>query len=331
MKIFESENYINNPLVSIIIPSYNRIDTVSETLDSILNQKCEFDFEIVIGDDCSDDNVRELLLKYKDDNPTIIKLIFHDNNIGLGANWATCVKYCKGKYICNCDNDDYWHNHQKLQIQVDFMESNPEKNVVFTDHRCHNRKTGAIVEDKAFFDRSIPLQQAFFTGKTILCNATVMYRKSIIEKYIILDDYINYNFLLQDWNTWVILSAYTDFDIIPISTATFGVESISITRPKTVKNLIERFKKEKEDYKYICNLFPGKLTFDEIAYDNYVNERLLNSAYINFDFRSGKKFATLISNESKNTRKVKFALNPLYFFTFATFKRLYEIFHPEDI
>ena len=86
-------------------------------------QQCNFEFEIVIGDDSSTDNERAVLLDYQTKFPEKIILIFHDENIGLGVNWATCVKQCRG---ANCDNDDYWHNPDKLQLQVDFMETNPE-------------------------------------------------------------------------------------------------------------------------------------------------------------------------------------------------------------
>ena len=106
-------------LISVVIPSYNRSGTVGQTIESIINQKVNADIEIIIGDDCSTDDAREVLQKYKMSYPEIIRLIFHDKNIGLGANWATCVKECHGKYICNCDNDDYWHNSNKLQIQLD--------------------------------------------------------------------------------------------------------------------------------------------------------------------------------------------------------------------
>lgn len=88
-------------LISVVIPSYNRADTVGQTIESIIAPKVDADIEIIIGDDCSTDNAREVLLKYKEQYPSIIHLIFHEHNIGLGANWATCVKACKGKYICN--------------------------------------------------------------------------------------------------------------------------------------------------------------------------------------------------------------------------------------
>ena len=63
-------------LISVIIPSYNRANTVGQTIESIVNQKVNANIEIVIGDDCSTDNAREVLLEYKEKYPDIIRLSF---------------------------------------------------------------------------------------------------------------------------------------------------------------------------------------------------------------------------------------------------------------
>lgn len=277
-------------LISVVIPSYNRADTVGQTIESILAQKVDADVEIVIGDDCSTDNAREVLTRYKEQHPDTIKLLFHEKNMGLGANWATCVKACKGKYICNCDNDDYWHNEHKLQIQLDYMESHPESNVLLTNHRTHNRSTGEIKECKAYIDRTMPLQEAIDSGHTAYCNATIMYRADFIKKYLPLDDFIKYHFYLQDWTAWIILSGYTDFDIIEDSTATFGIETVSITRPVEYEKLQERLDKEFFGYKYVHDMFPN-LTWDEPGWYKYVDAMMMNLAFRRGDYKKAKQYA----------------------------------------
>lgn len=277
-------------LISTIIPSYNRADTVGQTIESILAQEVDADLEIVIGDDCSTDNAREVLLVYKEKYPDVIRLIFHEHNVGLGANWATCVKACKGKYICNCDNDDYWHNVYKLQIQLDYMESHPESNVLITNHRKHNRTTGEIKEYKAYIDRTMPLQEAIDRGHTDYCNATIMYRADFMKKYLPLDDFIKYHFYLQDWTAWIILAGYTDFDILPESTATFGIETVSITRPMEYAKLQERLDKEFFGYKYVHDMFQN-LTWDELGWYKYVDAMMMNLAYRRGDYRKAKEYA----------------------------------------
>ena len=277
-------------LISVVIPSYNRAETVGQTIESILVQKVDADLEIVIGDDCSTDNAREVLLKYKEQHPDVIRLLFHEKNLGLGANWATCVKACRGKYICNCDNDDYWHNERKLQIQLDYMESHPESNVLLTNHRTHNRSTGEIKECKAYIDRTMPLQEAIDSGHTAYCNATIMYRADFIKKYLPLDDFIKYHFYLQDWTAWIILSGYTDFDIIEDSTATFGIETVSITRPVEYEKLQERLDKEFFGYKYVHDMFPN-LTWDEPGWYKYVDAMMMNLAFRRGDYKKAKQYA----------------------------------------
>ena len=311
-------------LISVIIPSYNRADTVGETIDSIMAQEgigSEDDLEIVIGDDCSTDNAREVLEQYRQKYPNYIRLFLREENVGLGANWAMCVKDCRGKYICNCDNDDYWHNPQKLLIQLDYMESHPESNVLLTNHRRHNRVTGVIVEEEARISRDKPLQHAVWgDGRTGFCNATIMYRADFLKEHLDLDEFIKRRFTLQDWNAWVILAAYTDFDIIPVSTATFGVETTSITRPKSIERLRKRYQGDKDVYRYLCELFPNEFPFDEKNWELYTNGRLMAQAFELGDFKNAKLYGANALGVSK--KKQFCSQHWLCFHLFRIAKRL---------
>lgn len=275
-------------LISVVIPSYNRADTVGQTIDSILSQKVDADVEIVIGDDCSTDNARAVLSRYKKQHPDVIRLLFHEKNMGLGANWATCVKACRGKYICNCDNDDYWHNPNKLQIQLDYMESHPRSNICITNHRTHNRTTGEIRECKAQIDHS-DIQKSMWGGCRF-CNATIMYRADFMKAHLDLDEFIRRRLSLQDWPAWVILTAYTDIDELPDSTATFGIETVSITRPDSVERLARRYQGDKEVCRYLGELFPDKFPFTDEMWDRYAAGRLCAKAFDVNDFAAAKKY-----------------------------------------
>lgn len=275
-------------LISTIIPSYNRADTVGQTIESILAQEVDTDMEIVIGDDCSTDNAREVLLAYKEKYPDIIRLIFQEHNVGLGANWATCVKACRGKYICNCDNDDYWHNPHKLQLQLDFMESHPGANICITNHRTHNRSTGEIRECEVTIDHEHVQQQMWNGGR--FCNATIMYRADFMKSHLDLDEFIRRRLSLQDWPAWVILTANTDIDVLPVSTATFGIETVSITRPDTVTKLAKRCEGDREVCRYLGELFPDKFPYSDEMWDRYAAGRLLAKAYDVNDFESARLY-----------------------------------------
>lgn len=275
-------------LISVVIPSYNRANTVGETIDSILAQKVDADIEIVIGDDCSTDNAREVLEQYRQKYPDIIRLFLREENMGLGANWAQCVKDCRGEFICNCDNDDYWHNPNKLQLQLDYMRAHAECNILITNHRTHNRSTGEIRECKAEIDHS-DIQQSMWGG-CHFCNATIMYRADFMKAHLDLDEFIKRRFTLQDWPAWVILTAYTDIDVLPESTATFGIETVSITRPDSVEKLAKRYQGDKEVCRYLGELFPDKFPFDDADWELYANGRLCAKAFDVDDFESAKRY-----------------------------------------
>lgn len=300
------------PLVTVIIPSYNRIDTVSQTLDSIISQRCNFEIEIVVGDDYSTDGVREVLQKYHLKYKKIIRLLFHERNIGLGANWAKCVLMARGKYIANCDNDDYWHEPNKLQLQVDFMESNPIYGLCHTDYRIHNRNTNVLVEKKCENSTVPNVSQltAVMNGYFRCCNATVLYRREVLMKYINLEDYVQYQFTLQDWNTWMLLANHTKFFAMHISTATFGVETESITRPNDFDKLESRLIKEKDCFRYVCDKLPNNYTYNVEDYEFYANRVLLSMAYNLKRYEYAKRIA---SRPQKKSLKYLFSKNKYLF------------------
>lgn len=287
-------------LISVIIPSYNRAGTVGMTIESIIAQKVDADVEIVIGDDCSTDNAREVLERYREQHPDIIRLFLREENMGLGANWAQCVKDCRGKYICNCDNDDYWHNPHKLQLQLDYMESHPECNICITNHRTHNRTTGEIIEYEAKIDHR-DIQQNMWGGSRF-CNATIMYRADFMKSHLDLDEFIRRRLSLQDWPAWVILTAYTDIDVLPVSTATFGIETSSITRPDSVERLAKRYEGDREVCRYLGELFPEKFPFDGHEWDLYANGRLMSKAFDLGDFAQAQRYGRVCSGISRFKR-----------------------------
>lgn len=275
-------------LISVVIPSYNRANTVGMTIDSIIAQKVDANIEIVIGDDCSTDNAREVLEKYRQQYPDIIRLFLREHNMGLGANWAQCIKDCRGEFICNCDNDDYWHNPHKLQIQLDYMESHPESNICITNHRTHNRTTGEIKEYEVVLDHR-DIQRQMWNGGHF-CNATIMYRADFMKAHLDLDEFIKRHLSLQDWPAQVILTAYSDIDQLPDSTATFGVETVSITRPDSVERLAKRYEGDREVCRYLGELFPEKFPYDDAEWDMYANGRLAAKAFDLGQFEYAKKY-----------------------------------------
>lgn len=113
-------------MVSVICPTYNQAAYLRKGLDSILMQKTDFRYEILIGEDCSPDNTNEILAEYEEKYPDLIQVFHREKNLKQSKNVYDLFMRSKGKYIIILDLDDYWTDEKKLQIQVDFLETHPE-------------------------------------------------------------------------------------------------------------------------------------------------------------------------------------------------------------
>lgn len=118
-------NKKNDILLSVCMVSYNQEQYVREALDSVLMQKTDFAYEVIVSDDCSKDRTVSILNEYAAKYPNV-RVIAGARNVGYPNNQRRSLEAATGKYIALCDSDDYWTDPYKLQKQVDYMESHPE-------------------------------------------------------------------------------------------------------------------------------------------------------------------------------------------------------------
>jgi len=115
-----------NITVSVVVITYNQSRYIGRALDSILNQKTGFDYEILIGDDCSTDGTSDIVRDYEERFPHKIKAFIRTENIGPTKNLYETSLSAAGKYIASCEGDDFWTDENKLQLQVELLEAHPE-------------------------------------------------------------------------------------------------------------------------------------------------------------------------------------------------------------
>ncbi len=120
------------PLVSVCITAYNIEKYIGECIESILKQKVNFDYEIIIGNDGSTDGTLHICETYQQQHPNI-RILKHEQNVGIMPNTIDTLEQSQAKYIALMDGDDVWIDEYKLQKQIDFLESNPEYVHVFHD------------------------------------------------------------------------------------------------------------------------------------------------------------------------------------------------------
>jgi glycosyltransferase involved in cell wall biosynthesis len=111
--------------ISVIITAYNKAEYIVDCLLGILNQKHNFEIEIILADDCSNDNTEQEIYKLNEHpNFPIIRYYKHEENKGLMKNFLWAITQAKGKYVSFCDGDDIWVNELKLKSQVEILEAN---------------------------------------------------------------------------------------------------------------------------------------------------------------------------------------------------------------
>jgi glycosyltransferase involved in cell wall biosynthesis len=130
-----------NPKVSVAMITYNHEKFIAQAIESVLMQEANFPVELVIGEDCSTDGTRVVVLDYQRRHPRCIRVLTRAQNLGMLRNAADTYLTCRGRYVAFLEGDDYWCSSSKLQQQADFMDAQPDFAICF-----HN---AAVVGDRS--------------------------------------------------------------------------------------------------------------------------------------------------------------------------------------
>ena len=119
---------MENVKVTVILSTFNQAPYIAQAIDSVLMQKTNFAFEILVADDCSTDGTQDIILEYQKRYPNLIRTYFTPQNVGGCRKFIDCLEQglLLGDYLAFLEGDDYWLRKDRLQLLADFLDAHPE-------------------------------------------------------------------------------------------------------------------------------------------------------------------------------------------------------------
>lgn len=178
--------YKDKVYISCVCITFNHEFYISDAIDSMLAQVTDYRFEIIIHDDLSTDNTRDILIDYKRRYPSIIKLILQEENQYSKGKKITpiAVSYAVGEYIALCEGDDFWISKFKLNKQIQMLISYAHINVSI--HKSYVISLKNSILDNIFYKNTsgsevVEFKEVFKFGGQFAPTASMFIRKSVFD------------------------------------------------------------------------------------------------------------------------------------------------------
>ena len=228
----DPEKLCKNPVVSVHMLTYNHEPYIRQAIEGVMMQKTDFEFELVIGEDCSQDKTREICFEYQKKYPDKIRVLWWHENLGkvghpAGGNGKRTTAHCRGEFIAFCEGDDYWIDPLKLQKQVDVMWEHPNVGLCFTNATILQQETGissnwegskcyapGLMPGNRFFSMYSygidPGRGQIDAWGLFIMTASCVIRKSLLYKLQKRYEIFSWRLLLGDKQLWLGLATLSD-------------------------------------------------------------------------------------------------------------------------
>ena len=241
----DADKLCRHPVVSVHMITYNHEPYIRQAIEGVMMQKTDFEFELIIGEDCSQDKTREICFEYQRKYPGKIRVLWwHENVSHFGGNSRRVSGNCRGEFIAYCEGDDYWTDPYKLQKQVDVMRQHPNVGLCFCDANVKNENTGTFYPwscGRVFPHGEInglkfALMHIFGSNPltaendcNTLMTASVLLRRDLLVEAKRRFEVFSWNLLLSDTTTWLGLAFLSDVYFLPDKVSVYRRNESGIT------------------------------------------------------------------------------------------------------
>jgi glycosyltransferase involved in cell wall biosynthesis len=243
--------------ISIVVTSYNQEKYIEQCLEGVLAQKGDFEMEIILGDDCSTDGTGLILGSYQKKHPHLIQNLHNEKNLGATRNLKRCLDACTGKYIAICEGDDYWTSDEKIQRQIQLLETHPEYSMCFSALTLYYQQEGKYTShnDQSKFPRDELTIEDLIKVNYIGNFSCCMYRASVVRN---LPDSL-FQMLVADWLFNMACSEMGKIGFIREPLSVYRIHAKGAWAGKTdmdqISEIIELAKDYNQYFQYRYNVF----------------------------------------------------------------------------
>lgn len=230
---------LKNPKLSVLMITYNQEKYIAQALDSVLMQEVHFDYEIVIGEDCSTDGTRKILLEYQQKHPERIRLLLPEKNLGMLPNFMQTYLACEGEYVAILEGDDFWTDATKLQKQVEFLDNHRECAICF-----HTAK--AVFEHGDAPDYLFPENQKQFSSiddliaLNFIPTCSVMFRNKLFGPF---PEWFRHG-VMGDYPLHILNAHHGLIGYIDEAMSVYRIHSAGVWSMQAEKNLARNYRAE---------------------------------------------------------------------------------------
>ena len=229
---------MEKPKVSVCILTYNQEAYIAQAVESALGQRTNFRVELIIGEDCSTDRTRQIVVDLAARHPEKIRLRLAQQNQGANRNFVDLFAQCRGDYVIILDGDDYWTNPDKLQMQADALDVHPRWAMCFhpaTNVYDDGRPSHLFPEERTKSEYTI----YDLLVKDFMATSAVMFRNRLFEK---LPDWFG-DVVVGDWTLHLLNAVHGNIGFLPEPMSVYRIHDGGMFSKKSLEfKLVTIFK-----------------------------------------------------------------------------------------
>ncbi len=284
--------------LSVHLITYNNQNHIEATLESIINQKVDFIYEIVVGDDCSTDNTLEIISQYKNRYPELFKIKKNDSQLGILKNFKATLDRCAGDYVFDIAGDDFLKNKYALQKMVSILRN--DNNLGFVDSGFDKlyEDSGRIMHfaNKKTLESSKDLyKEQLLLGR--INPIGICFNKKHLYQFVDFDTYLKTEITIEDYPILVDLAMNTNFETINESLHTYRIHGNSYSHTKSFENHYFLKRQMKRLFEHFCVKYQFNQGITNTFNQDYYKEILFLAGYFQKK-ELGKKTYNMIKAKS---------------------------------